>query len=150
MFERKIRMHSSRMRTIHSGSRLPRGGVSARGVCQAGGGICRGVSAQRGLPEKSAWGCLPGVSEWVVVCPGVSAQGGGGVCLEVSAQGDVCPARMVASVWGVSAWGFLHEGCLPDGDVCWGVSTQRVSVPPVDRMTEACENITLPELRCGQ
>ena len=22
--------------------------------------------------------------------------------------------------------------------------------PPVDRMTDACENITLPELRCGR
>ena len=80
---------------------------------------------------------LEGVSAWGVsaqeggVCPGggcllrrgclpgrgVSAQEGG-VCPEgVSAQGGVCP-----------------EGCLSD-------------TPPVDRMTDACENITLPQLR---
>ena len=35
--------------------------------------------------------------------------------------------------------------CLPGGDVC------RVCVyPPVNRMTDACENITLPQLRCGR
>ena len=46
-----------------------------------------------------------------------------GVCLPmgVSAQGGVCPGG----------------GCLPD-------------THPVNRMTDACENITLPQLRCGR
>ena len=74
------RMHSSRMRTVRSSSRLPRG-VSDWGVSDRGG------SAQKGS-----------------VCPGVSVLG----------------------------------GCLPGG------------TPPVDRMTDACENITLPQLRCGR
>ena len=67
-------------------------------------------------------GCLPGG-----VCPG-------GVC-----PGDVCPG-----------------GVCPGG-VCPGVSARRVSAPvhagihtrPVGRMTDACENITFPQLRCG-
>ena len=37
-----------------------------------------------------------------------------------------------------------HRG-VPDPG---GVHAQ--VLPPVDRMTHACENITLPQLRCGQ
>ena len=51
---------------------------------------------------------------------------GGGVARRVlSAQGGVCPGG------GVSAWG---GGVCPIA--CW-------DTPPVDRMTDACENITL-------
>ena len=63
---------------------------------------------------------------------------GGGVCL-----GDVCR--------GVSAWG----GCLPRGGVWLEVSGQGVSVPVhagihtfCEQITDACENITLPQLHC--
>ena len=36
------------------------------------------------------------------------------------------------------------RGCLPVGDVC------QTTPPPVNRMTDVCENITLPQLRCGR
>ena len=38
---------------------------------------------------------------------------------------------------GVSSHGVSVWGCLPGG-------------VPVDRMKDACENITLPQLRCGR
>ena len=44
---------------------------------------------------------------------------------EVFAQGSVCPG-------GVSA-----QGCVRQ-------------IPPVNRLADACENITMPQLRCGQ
>ena len=58
----------------------------------------------------------------------------------------------------------LHGGCLPGGRVsaqggCLsegrgsaqsGVSARRVADPPVNRMTDRCKNITLPQLRCGR
>ena len=66
----------------------------------------------------------------------MSAQGGvcpagclpGGVCLGVSAQGDVC----------------LPMGVSAQGGVYLGVSAR----PPIpmDRMTDACENKTFPQL----
>ena len=37
--------------------------------------------------------------------------------------------------------GFLSRGGLPDRDP---------PPPPVNRITDACENITLPQLRCGR
>ena len=43
----------------------------------------------------------------------------------VSAQRAVCPG------------GVCREGLLPD-------------IPPVNRIADACENITLPQLRCGR
>ena len=57
----------------------------------------------------------------------------GGVCQEGSAQGGVC-------LGGVSAQGGLYPS------MHWG------SPPPVDRMTDRCKNITLPQLhvRCGR
>ena len=57
----------------------------------------------------------------------------GGVCQEGSAQGGVC----------------LGGGCLPRG-VCIPACTG--AAPPVDRMTDRCKNITLPQLhvRCGR
>ena len=92
-------------------------------------------------------GCVPSAA--VAVC-----SGGGGVCL----GGFVCPG-------GASA----HGGYLPGGGcVCPGrkVMFSQASVilftgvcvpggmsgrhPPVNRITDACENITLPQLRCGQ
>ena len=79
--------------------------------------------------------------------------------------GGLCPGDL--SAWGVSACGglpsgFLTRGCLPrglsaqEGGVCLGgylpgggclLDTQ---LPSVDRMTDACENNTLPQLCCGR
>ena len=70
---------------------------------------------------------------------GVSAQGN--VCLGVSAQGGgFSLGRCLSS--GVSARGLSAGGCLPGS-----VSARH---PPVNRMIDACENITLPQLRCGR
>ena len=44
---------------------------------------------------------------------------------------------------------FMGDGGPPSGgapskgETCW-------ETPPVDRITNACENITLPQLRCGR
>ena len=90
----------------------------------------------------------------VIGCVFQHALGRQGVCIpacigqEVSAQG--------VSARGVSAWEAVsaQEG--------GGVSVHGVSVqggylsrgvwqtPPVNRITDACENITLPQLRCRQ
>ena len=70
-----------------------------------------------------------------------------GVCLgELSAlRGGVCPGGVC-----------LEGGCLPRGCLLGGVCPGGVSAPvhtgmhtpPVDRMTDMCKNITLPQLRC--
>ena len=53
---------------------------------------------------------------------------------------------------GVCAWS--GGGCLILGGVCsqGGVVSQHAlrQTPPVNRITHACENITLPQLRCGR
>ena len=99
---------------------------------------------------------LEGVSQYALgrgVYPSVHWAGGvyptmhwAGGCL----PGGVCPRGVCL---GVSAW-----GCLPGG-VCLGVSAWGgVSIPvpagippphPVKRITDDCENITLPQLRYG-
>ena len=50
--------------------------------------------------------------------------------------GAVCPGR-------VSAPG---RGCLLGGSAPMHAGIH----PPVERMTDVCENITLPQLRCGR
>ena len=81
----------------------------------------------------------------VCVCSrGVSAPGGGGV----SALGGVCSGGSAPGE-GVSAWGGLLGGCLLRG----GGHLLRGGgclLPPVNRITDACKNITLPQLRCGR
>ena len=55
-----------------------------------------------------------------------------------------CSARLVGvgvCPRGVSAWGYL-----PGGSAYEGVSGQGMYTSPVDRMTDACENITFPQL----
>ena len=56
----------------------------------------------------------------------------GGLCPRGSLSGGLCP-RGVSLSKGVSA-----QGGLPDRD------------PPVNRMTDMCSNITLPQLLCGR
>ena len=77
----------------------------------------------------------------VSICPGVCLLGRclprGGVCPAVCPGGG-CPG-------GVCPWGGLPRGvstqCLL-GDVC--------QTPPVNRITDRCKNITLPQRRCGR
>ena len=90
-----------------------------RGSGGSGGGLParRGVCHGEGM---SARGCLP---RRVCLPEGVSAQG------QCVCQGGVYPGRC------------LHRGCLLGG-VCWGCTPP----PPVNRITDRCENITFPKL----
>ena len=85
--------------------------------------ICRELCARERGCLPRGWGVCPGggVSARVVSARGVSVQREG-----VYPEG-----------------GCLPRGCLPRE----GVSARH---PPMDRMTDACKNITLPQLRCGQ
>ena len=155
----KTRMHSSRMRTVRSSG--CRGGVCVsqhalgRGCVYpsmhwAGGVYIPAYTGQGGVYPSMHWaggvcqggvcpgGCLPrGMSVQGVSVGGVSVQGVsalGGLARGVSAQG-----------------GCVCRGCVPGG-VCAGGCLPQCMVgythTPVDRMTDACENITLPQLRC--
>ena len=131
-------MHSSRMRTGRSltvcWSLFPGREGGGRGVCVSSsqGGVCSG-----------------GVSAPGDICSGggVSAnQGGGGVC-----SGGVSASWGGCLLWGVCSRGV---SALGERGVCsWGVVSQhalRQTPPPVDRITDACKNITLAQLRCGR
>ena len=105
------------------GGVCPRG-VFPRGVCP-GGCLPRRVSAQGGLPEEGG-GCLPG-----------------GVCLSRLLPREVCPRGVFP--WG-SAWGGVRVSAL-SVSVPGGVFLGESAPPsPVDRTTDACENITFPQL----
>ena len=95
----------------------------------------------------------------VCLLGGMSALGGcllpGGVCSGgASALGGVSANRGVSALGGVCSWGvcLLLGGCL-----LWGVSAQGVYPcmhwgrnPSPRGQTDACENITLAQLRCGR
>ena len=96
---------------------------------------------------------------WRLLPGGVSAPGG--FCLPGGVwSGGVSAHRGVCS-WGVSApGGSVCPGGSAPGGVCsggiWsgGVVSQHAlrqtpSPAPVDRITDACKNITLAQLRCG-
>ena len=109
-----------------------KGGSAPGGVCSGGGGVClvwgvwsRGVCVS-GLGGVSApGGCLlPG---------GVCVSGPGG-CVCVWSGGVFLPGGCVSGLEGLPAGG---EFSLPE-------------TPPVDRITDACKNITLAQLRCGR
>ena len=89
-------------------------------------------------------GCLPegGVSAWGVSPWRVSAQRGAGVCLGGSARGFTQGGLPGGVCLGVSAQGVFARGCVSQHALG--------QTPPVDRMTDACENITLPQLCCGR
>ena len=72
--------------------------------------------------------CTP--QGWGVSAQGVSAWG----CLHWQCQH-----------WGVCPWGCLPMGCLSRGDICPGGVAD-----PVNRMTDRCKNINLPQLHCRQ
>ena len=103
------------------------------------------INKQISLQECIPVGCVPSAA--VVICWGVSVRGG--VCRGVSAQEGCLPKRGVClrgvSAWGVSAWGGICLGVVCPGGGCL---PRRVCLQ--DRMTDACENIILPKLRCGR
>ena len=132
-----------------------------------GGCLCPGVSAQRGVSVRAslsrgvtAWGSLSGERSLsrgslsrgghclgVIVRGGVSAQG---VSVLGSLSGEGSLSRGV-SVQG----GFCPGGLCPGGSLSRGVSVRGVSLtetpsPSVNRITNTCKNITLPQLRCGR
>ena len=77
---------------------------------------------QRRQQECIPVGCVPSAA--VAVC-----------------WGSVCPGCVV-SAWEVSAQGVSAGGVCP--------SACRDTSLPVDRMTDRCKNITLPQLCCGR
>ena len=123
-------MHSSRMHTTHS---LPYGG---RGSLSRGG-LCLGVSVQEFL------------------CPGQS------LSRRISVLGGLCPRGLCPG--GSLSRGPLSRGVsvqrsLCPGGLCPGVSLPRGSLsreglpdrdpfPLVNRITDTCKNITLPQVR---
>ena len=114
-------MHSSRMRTVRCSDRR-------EGVWGGGGG--GGLVAQAGMYPSMH--CTGGV--YIPACTGQ------GVCIPAcTEQGGVWPGGCLPG--GVVCWG---GGLFAGGVVCWGCLPH----PPVDRMTDTCENITFPQLRC--
>ena len=79
----------------------------------------------------------------------VAAGGRGCVSQHALSMGACIPACTGqgggVSAQGVSAQGGSAQGGLPQCIVHAGIHT-----PTVDRMTDACENITLLQLRCGR
>ena len=110
--------------------------VSPSMLCSGGGG---------GFPVLG--GCLPGlggsgpggVSAWL---GGMGCLPGLGGCLPGPGGGSLVPGEGITCL--------VPGGCLsgPGGVV---VSQHALrQTPPVNRITDACENITLPQLRCGR
>ena len=95
------------------------------GGCVLPGGGCVLLGVLPGVVGGCAprWGVLPGVGVYLVL--GVCVPGPGGA----PGLGGCAP-----SLGGVPGLG----GCT------WSHS------PPVDRITDACKNITLAQLRCGR
>ena len=115
-------LHSSRMHTAHLLTVSPSMHCAGGSPCQ-GGLPCQGVClAMGGSPCQGGLPCQGGS-----VLPGGSALPGGLPC-----HGGVCLARGVVYCQGV-----------------WYPSMHRGRPSPVNRITDACENITLLQLRCG-
>ena len=126
-------MHSSRMRTVRSSSRLSGEG---RGVCSWGVSAPSGVSALGGCLLRG-WVFAPGV-----LAPGRVSAPGGGVCSRgCLLKGGLLPGG-VCSRGGVSA----PRGCLLRGAPALGgmVSQHalRQTPPPSCGQTDACKNVT--------
>ena len=88
------------------------------------------------------WSLLPGEG----VCLLGRVSGPGGVCLQggVSGSGGSGPRGECLVLGGLPTGGVYLRGGLPPG----GSACHRH--PPVDRITDACKNITLAQLRCGR
>ena len=118
-------MHSSRMHTVRSSSRLCSGGVYSQG--------------------RLLLGSAPG--EWGVSAPR------GCLLLGVSAPRGVC-SRGVSAPGEVSALGGLVHG-LPGMGGAWSQRGGGGGIPacteadlPVNRMTDRCKNITFANFVC--
>ena len=164
-------MHSSRMHTTHALTVSPSmlcaggctwsGGVPGLGVegtwSQGGGvpglGVVPGPGGAPGPGGTWSWG-MPGLG-------GVPGPGGRTWSWECLVLGGVPGPGGVCLVWGLEGtWseGVYLVGGVPglEGVVClvqrvylvWGVYWS--GTPPVDRITDACKNITLPQLHCGR
>ena len=113
------------------------GGLSPGGLCP--GGLCLNESLSRGLCGGSL---CRGLCPWgslfrVVSVRRVSVQGG--LYQAVSVQGGLCRR--------VSARGSLSRGISVRGFSVQGISVDRDPLPPVNRITDRCKNITFPQLR---
>ena len=146
-FNKKTRVHSSRMRTTHllpvSPSMHCSGGCTLPWRVYLPGGVYlpKGVvPAQGGVPTR---GCT---------CPG-----------GVPAWGGCTYLGVYLPRGGVPAWGEYLSGSVPArGCTCRGVYLPRRELcllggylprysPPVNRMTDRCKNITLPQtFVCGR
>ena len=95
-------------------------------------------------------GCVPytAVAAGSVCIPACTGQGGG-VYPNMHWAGGVYPSMhwTGVSAWGVSAQGVSAWGCL-QGGVSAPVHAGIHTPPPVNRIIDAYENITLPQLRC--
>ena len=131
----------------------PRGCLVLGGVCFGGvwpvGGLVPGGCAPRGCAPGGVWS--QGVSALGVSGPG-EVSGLGGVCLGVSAWGCVWSGGCLVQ------GGIWLGGCLVGGQVPGVSALGGVGIPvcieadtlPVNRMTDACKNITLAQLHCGR
>ena len=75
-------------------------------------------------------------ARWLTISQHVLSRG-------VSTQGGVCPGGLPRG-GGVCTGECLQGGCLAN------TPQTRGTHPPVDRMTDTCKNITLPQLCCGR
>ena len=116
-------------------------GVCVPGACVPGGHVCLGGMHARGV-------CMPG---------GCACLGGMCACGGMCAWGCTCLGTCMSegcAYLGACMPGDMHAcgTCMP-GDMCahsWGMHVPRHACPqvcmtptPVNRMTDACENITL-------
>ena len=165
-------MHSSRMRTVRSSSRLR-------------GGVCLSACWDTHSPQALAWKSPSQTPNPPGYGPGNPPCGQTDTCKNITfanfVLGGVCfPGGLllggVCFLGGVCSWGvgvchqggyllpgrvcLLQGGCLLLGGVCFwgcvcftggGIPAYTWQTPPsVNRITHACENITLPQLRCGR
>ena len=124
----ETRMHSSRMRTVRCSSRH-------------GGGVCTppgaGTPPKQTLPREKAptWPDPPQLPPWVWAwtrSPSTSPLGMGLETCKACWDTTPPPGDLVQDMLG------YHLQCMLGYH------------PPVNRITDACENITLPQLHCGR
>ena len=153
-------MHSSRMHTAHSSS--CRGGDVCLSACWD---TPLGVGLE--TPPVWAWRLPPGVGLETPL--GVGLENPLGVGLENPSRPNLLTSppgcgpgdppqgqtpQLSPWVW---AWRpARHAGIPPPGDLLHGMLGYHLQcmlgyqAPPVNRITDTCKNITLPQLRCGR